>query len=182
MLTRKQAKMITESFETAEMTQYLLKTSNSLKLKDTVNIGSEVWEKGAVKRGNLIDEFINKHSAGEGLGVNFPVADRLIKDQRILVSTKSLDVAAQSYQNPTTLKNRLNKYAEALQNIEKKYFNSKGELKWGKKVLKTSEYDIKALEIVLPDVIITEDTLKVLNEFQDAWAEKGIEVWYRIAK
>ena len=52
----------------------------------------------------------------------------------------------------------------------------------GKTTLSTSEYDKKALEIVLPDVIITEDSLRVLNEFQAAWAEKGIEVWYRVTK
>lgn len=180
-LTKKQAKVITEAFENAGLSHYLIKTSNSLDLKDTVNIGSEVWEQGAIKRGNDIDEFLNGHLAGTGLGKNFPVADRLLKDERILVSTKSLDIATQSYQNPNTLKNMLNKYGDSLKNIEKNYFDD-GVLEWGGTTLKTSQYDKKALEIVLPDVIISEDALKVLNDFQTSMAKDGIEVWYRIVK
>lgn len=178
-LTRSQMKVITESFENAGLSHYLIKTSNSLELKDDVNIGSEVWEDGALRRGYLIDEFINRHSIGRGLGANFPVADRV--ENRILFSTKSVDVAARSYQNPRTLKKRLEKYAEELQDIEKNYFKD-NVLRWGKTTLYKSDYEKKALEIVLPDVIITEDTLKVLNEFQETWAEKGIEVWYRVTK
>ncbi len=180
-LTKKQAKAITEAFENAGLSHYLVKTSNSLDLKDTVNIGSEVWEHGAIKRGNDIDEFLNGHLAGTGLGKNFPVADRLLKDERILVSTKSLDIATKSYQNPNTLKNMLYKYGESLKNIEKNYFDD-GVLEWGGTTLKTSQYDKKALEIVLPDVIISENALKVLNDFQTSMAKDGIEVWYRIAK
>ena len=180
-LTRKQAKVITEAFENAGLSHYLIKTGNSLDLKDTVNIGSEIWEQGAVKRGKAIDEFINGHLSGNGLGTNFPVADRLLKDQKILVSTKSLDIAAQSYQNPKKLKNMLEKYADALKNIEKNYFKD-GALKWGGTTLRIEQYDKKALEIVLPDVIITEDALKVLKEFKESMEKSGLEIWYRIAK
>lgn len=178
-LTRKQAKVITEAFENAGLSHYLIKTGNSLDLKDALNIGSDVWEKGFSKRGFELEDFVTGLFKRQDLGKNFPVADAL--SDRTLISTKSLDIAAQSYQNPNTLKKRLEKYAEALQNIEKK-FNSKGVFEWGDTILSTSDYDKKALEIILPDVIITEDTLKVLNEFQATWAEKGIEVWYRVTK
>lgn len=181
-LTKKQAKVITEAFENAGLSHYLIKTGNSLDLKDTVNIGSEIWEQGAIKRGKAIDEFINGHLSGNGLGTNFPVADRLLKEQKILVSTKSLDIAAQSYQNPKKLKNMLEKYADALKNIEKNYFNEIGELVWGKHTLRVDQYNKKALEIVLPDVIITEDALKVLKEFKESMEKSGLEIWYRIAK
>lgn len=181
-LTRKQAKVITEAFENAGLSHYLIKTGNSLDLKDTVNIGSEIWEQGAIKRGKAIDEFINGHLSGNGLGTNFPVADRLLKDQKILVSTKSLDIAAQSYQNPKKLKNMLEKYADALKNIEKKYFDKTGKIEWGKYTLSATDYNKKALEIVLPDVIITEDALKVLKEFKESMEKSGLEIWYRIAK
>ena len=178
--TRKQAKAITEAFENAGLSHYLIKTSNSLDLKDTVNIGSEVWGQSAIKRGKDIDEFINGHLLGAGLGQNFPVADRLLKDEKILVSTKSLDIAAQSYQNPDRLKNVLSKYANSLKNIEKNYFND-GVLEWGETTLRVSQYDKKALEIVLPDVIISKDALKVLNDFKTSMEKEGMEVWYRIA-
>lgn len=158
-----------------------MKTSNSLDLKEAVNIGSEVWENGPCKRGNLIDDFINKHSLGEGLGQYFPVADRL-KD-RTLISTKSLDIAAQGYQNPKKLKSTLEKYAESLKNIEKNYFNDEGVLKWKQyPPLNKTDYDKKALEIVLPDVIMTEDSLKVLKEFKETMEKSGLEIWYRVTK
>lgn len=101
--------------------------------------------------------------------------------EKILVSTKSLDIATQSYQKPNTLKNMLNKDGDSLKNIEKNYFDE-GILEWGGTTLKTSQYDKKALEIVLPDVIISENALKVLNDFKTSMEKEGIEVWYRIAK
>ena len=86
--------------------------SNSLKREGSpLNIEAEVWEDGACKRGHEIDEFVNKHSTGEGLGKNFPVVDRL--DNSILISTKSLDVTARGYQKSKKLKKTLERYAEA---------------------------------------------------------------------
>ena len=180
-LTRAQRKILMETFEDAGLSQYLLKTSNLDGLKGTVDIGAEVWENGACKRGRIIDIFINKHDGIDGLGVNFPVADRVV--DRTLVSTKSLDIAAQSYQNPSKLRNMLNKYANDLNNIETKYFNEQGELKWGNGTqLSIKHYDKKALEIVLPNTIITEDILTELNSFKKTMDEAGIEIWYRITK
>ena len=75
----------------------------------------------------------------------------------------------------------LNKYGDSLKNIEKNYFKN-GTLEWGGTILKTSQYDKKVLEIVLPDVIISEDALKILNEFKTSMKNEGIEVWYKIAK
>lgn len=183
-LTRKQAKVITEAFENAGLSHYLVKTGNSLDIKQTFHIGAEVWEEGAFKRGKDIDNFINKHTVegSHGLGENFPVADRLLKDERILVSTKSLDVAAQGYQNPNKLKKMLEKYADSLKNIEKNYFNDAGILEWGGKKLSIEDYNKKALEIILPDVIITEESLKILNEFSATIEKSGMEVWYSLGK
>ena len=158
--------------------------SNGLKREGSpLNIEAEVWEKGACKRGHEIDEFVNKHSTGEGLGNNFPVADRLMRKERILVSTKSLDITTRGYQKTKKLKKTLERYADALKNIEKKYFNSSGVLKWGNTApLSVNDYDKKVLEIVLPDVIITEDASKVLNDFQKTMGNSGFEVWYRVTK
>ena len=181
-LTRKQAEAITEAFENAGLSEYLLKTSNSLELTgDTLNITADVCKRVPCDRGNYIDEFMNEHSLGKGLGQYFPVADRL--RDRILISTKSLDIAAQGYQNPAKLKSTLEKYANSLKNIESKYFNDKGVLKWRDyPELSIDDYDKKALEIILPDIIITEDSLKVLNEFKERMEKSGLEVWYRVTK
>lgn len=179
-LTRKQAKVITEAFENAGLAHYLVKTGNSLDLRKTFDIGAEVWEEGAIKRGSMIDEFVNQHLSGGGLGKNFPVADRV--DERILVSTKSLDIAAQSYQKPNKLKRMLEKYGDSLQDFEKKYFKDADKFRWGDTTLSITQYDKKALEIILPDVIITEESLKVLNDFKAVMEKSGMEIWYCITK
>lgn len=155
--------------------------SNSLKREESpLNIEAEVWEDGACKRGHEIDEFVNKHSTGEGLGKNFPVADRL--DNSILISTKSLDVTARGYQKSKKLKKTLERYAEALKNIEKKYFKGANEFRWGNKKLSKNDYNKKALEIILPNTIITEDALNILKDFKTTTEQSGMEVWYRITK
>ena len=44
------------------------------------------------------------------------------------------------------------------------------------------EYSKMALEIVLLDIIITEDTFKVLEEFKETMEKQGIEIWYKVTK
>lgn len=185
-LTKKQAQAITEAFENAGLSHYLLKTSNSLELEEAVYMSSKVWDDGALKRGREIDEFINGHKTGQALfsgtslGDNFPVFDRI--DGKKLISTKSLDIAAQSYQNPKTLERMLNKYADSMKSFETKYFKSADTFKWTNgTTISKSDYNSKVLEIVFPDVIMTEDALEVLNTFKATMASEGIEVWYRIA-
>lgn len=179
-LTRKQAEAITEAFENAGLSEYLLKTSNSLELKAPVNIGSGVWKKGHCTRGEEIDVFIKNNSLGTKFGKNFPVVDRL--EDEVLISIKSLDIGAPSYQNPGKLRSTLGKYANALKNFEGKYFKGDDVFRWGDTALNRKEYSKKALEIVLPDIIITENTLKVLEEFKTTMKSQGIEVWYRVTQ
>jgi len=181
-LTRQRAKIITEAFENAGLSHYLIKTSNSLDVKRTIDAGAEVWEQGPLKRGAFLDDLINGHSTGTGLGKNFPVADRLLENEKLLVSTKSIDTAAQSYQKPGKLKRKLVKDANALKNFEKNYFKGEDFIRWGNKTLHTVEYNKKVLEVVLPDVIISEDALKVLKDFKISMEASGLEVWYCIAK
>ena len=179
-LTRKQAKAITETFDNAGLSHCLLKTSNSLDINRVINVGGEVWEQKPLQRGKQLDIFVNKHNGIEGLGENFPVADRL--QDMTLVSTKSLDIAAPSYQKPSTLRNTLNKYADALKGFEEKYFKGLDEFNWGGKTIDKDDYNKKALEVILPDIIMTENSLNVLNDFKKTMEASGMEVWYVIAK
>lgn len=180
-LTRKQAEAITEAFENAGLSEYLLKTSNRLELTgEPLNIAADVWKKGHCTRGEEIDVFIKNNSLGTKFGKNFPVVDRL--EDEVLISIKSLDIGAPSYQNPGKLRSTLGKYANALKNFEGKYFKGDDVFRWGDTALNRKEYSKMALEIVLPDIIITEDTLKVLEEFQETMNGQGIEVWYRVTQ
>lgn len=55
--------------------------------------------------------------------------------------------------------------------------------KWGNVTLRKNQYNgKKALEIVLPDTIITDNTLTVLNDFKIAMKDSDMEVWYRIVE
>ena len=74
---------------------------------------------------------------------------------------------SQSYQNPARLRSMLDRYADGLMNIEKKYFKH-GQLIRG--------------DTVLLHVIISENSLEILNKFKKDMAEKGLEVWYVITK
>lgn len=179
-LTRKQAKILSETLEAAGMSEYLIKTSTKLDIKRTLDVASDLWEKGALKRGKEIDEILNAHSLGKGLGEFFPVADRL--EDMALISTKSLDIGAQSYQNVNTLQRTLNRYADSLKNFESKYFKGLDEFTWKGKTITKNQYNKKALEIVLPDIVINENTLEVLNNFKKTMDSSGFEVWYIIGK
>lgn len=180
-LTREQSEAIIEAFENAGLSDYLLKTSNSLELTgDTLNIPASVWNDGPCGRGDYIDEFLNHHSLDEGLGKNFPVVDRV--EDGVLISTKSLDIGLPSYQKSNKLKRTLEKYAEELKTFEGKYMKESDEFTWGGVTLNKNKYDKMALEIVLPDIIITEDALKVLEEFKQTMENQGIEVWYKVTK
>ena len=95
---------------------------------------------------------------------------------------KSLDIAAPSYQKPSTLRNTLNKYADALKGFEEKYFKGLDEFNWGGKTIDKDDYNKKALEVVLPDIIMTENFLNVPNDFKKTMEASGVEVWYVIAK
>ena len=180
-LTREQSEAIIEAFENAGLSDYLLKVSNSgLELKAPVEIGSGVWKDGWFIRGEEIDIFIKNSSSGTKFSKNFPVVDRL--EDGVLISIKSLDIGALSYRNSNKLRSTLGKYANALKNFEGKYFKSDDVFRWGDVRLKRSDYNRKALEIILPDIIITEDTIDVLKEFKLAMEKEGIEVWYRVTK
>ncbi len=112
------------------------------------------------------------------LGETFPVVDRL--SGTTLISTKSLDTYAKSYQTPSKLRGTLNKYLNDLINFETKYWKGKDVFEWGNNRLKKGDYNTKVLEIVLPDGIISPEIKEVFTTFQKDALSKGIEVWYII--
>ena len=133
----------------------------------------DVWTKGVCERGKQIDILLNKHNLGEGLGENFPVVDRLEGD--VLISTKSLDLGAKTYLDPEKLRKRLQNYIDQLDNFENKYPKVKTEdgFSWGinpitkepNKPLKSTDYNSKKLELVLPDMPMTAKQAEVINSF-----------------
>ena len=53
---------------------------------------------------------------------------------------------------------------------------------WGETVLYKNKYNKKALEIVVPDMPITDSTKNILADFKTEAENINIEVWYVIAK
>lgn len=146
------------------------KTSDLFKDGDNVIDGvKDVWKQGACKRGADIDEFRNLHSSNNGLGINFPVFDRVNKDTKTIISTKSLDLGAISYKDPEKLRKRLQKYIDQMNDFEKKYPKVKNQdgFKWGNTILHSTEYTSKKLELVIPDMPITPKQAQVIQEFID---------------
>ncbi|MBE5963862.1 MAG: hypothetical protein E7252_02840 [Lachnospira sp.] len=55
-----------------------------------------------------------------------------------------------------------------------------GRVEYADNYVEMGSYDKKALEIALPDVIISDDIKDVLDTFQNNCKEKGMEVIYKI--
>ena len=91
-----------------------------------------VWTDGAWTRGSKIDELLNSHTTGKGLGQNFPIADRM--ENGTLISTKSIDLGAKTYLDPEKLSKRIEKYIEQINNFEDnvKKWTKDGKVYWGK--------------------------------------------------
>ena len=116
-----------------------------------------------------IDNLLNDHSTGKGLGENFPVADRV--ENKTLISTKSIDLGSKTYLDPEKLSKRIETCIEQLEGFEDKCPKVKKDgLKWGKdpitkkdRVLKVTDYTSKQLELALPDIPITEEQASIIN-------------------
>ena len=73
----------------------------------------------------------------------------------------------------------LNRALDQLDNIED-LFDAEGTLTRAGGKLELSEFDSKALEIILPDVVISEEVYKTLIEFKKTANMRGIDVWFCI--
>ncbi len=125
-----------------------------------------VWTDGAWTRGSKIDELLNSHTTGKGLGQNFPIADRM--ENGTLISTKSIDLGAKTYLDPEKLSKRIEKYIEQINNFEDnvKKWTKDGKVYWGEKPpLELSSITNKKLELALPDIPITEEQAKIINMY-----------------
>ncbi len=189
-LTKDEKRHLVEAFKQAGLSDSLVTSSRDLPIKETVDIGGGIWDEPCMKRGSIIDESLNGHSAGRGLGRTFPVADRL--EDRKLVSTKSLDLDANSYQNPSALKRKLEKYIADLEGFEDKYLkkvddngNRYRPTQGGENKFTEDLYDFKVLEVVFPDTPITDkvaETLRVLHDTHAGLSVHGVQIVFKIAK
>ena len=134
----------------SSLEKYTAKSISTTKLSnDIVYIGDSLWEKGAFKRGQIIDKAL-----GNNLGYNFPVIDKL--NGRTITSIKSMDLTANTYQTGRGIYNALVKNIDTLDNFAGR--------RWQGTTVSKKFYDKKELEIAIPKVKISQDQKRGLDE------------------
>lgn len=146
----------------SSLEKYTAKSISTTKLtNDIVYIGDSLWEKGAFKRGQIIDKAL-----GNNLGYNFPVVDKL--NDRTITSIKSMDLTANTYQTGRGIYNALVKNIDTLDNFAGR--------RWHGTIVSKKIYDKKELEIAIPKVKISQDQKRGLDEAIQYAKTKNIRV------
>lgn len=146
----------------SSLEKYTAKSISTTKLSnDIVYIGDSLWEKGAFKRGEIIDKAL-----GNNLGYNFPVVDKL--NDRTITSIKSMDLTANTYQTGRGIYNALVKNIDTLDNFAGR--------RWHGTIVSKKIYDKKELEIAIPKVKISQDQKRGLDEAIQYAKTKNIRV------
>ena len=142
--------------------KYTAKSISTTKLtNDIVYIGDSLWEKGAFKRGQIIDKAL-----GNNLGYNFPVVDKL--NDRTITSIKSMDLTANTYQTGRGIYNALVKNIDDLEAFEKR--------SWRHTTINIDDYDYKQLEVAIPKITISKDQKNGLEQAVKYAKSKNINV------
>ena len=146
----------------SSLEKYTAKSISTTKLtNDIVYIGDSLWEKGAFKRGQIIDKAL-----GNNLGYNFPVVDKL--NDRTITSIKSMDLTLPTYQTGKGIYNTLVKNIDALDKFTYK--------SWNRKFIGLNDYDSKELEIAISKTIISKEQKYGIDRAIQYAGNKGIKV------
>lgn len=146
----------------SSLEKYTAKSISTTKLtNDIVYIGDSLWEKGAFKRGQIIDKAL-----GNNLGYNFPVVDKL--NDRTITSIKSMDLTANTYQTGRGIYNTLVKNIDTLDRFT--------ERAWQGTVVSKEVYDYKELEVAIPKIKISQDQKRGLDEAIQYAKSKNIRI------
>lgn len=146
----------------SSLEKYKAKSISTTKLtNDIVYIGDSLWEKGAFKRGQIIDKAL-----GNNLGYNFPVVDKL--NDRTITSIKSMDLTANTYQTGRGIYNTLVKNIDTLDSFT--------ERAWHGTVVSKEVYDYKELEVAIPKIKISQDQKRGLDEAIQYAKSKNIRI------
>ena len=117
---------------------------------NTINLPEGTWNQGPVARGNTI------HTAtGNNLGHNFPTIDRM--DNGVIISTKSRDLSAPSYQNGRTLENVIIRDIDSVANFQ----GTNRPI--GGIEINASDITGRQLQVVVPDVPLSDVQIQAIN-------------------
>ena len=140
--------------KTFELDESFLKLNTKV---EKIKLRAEIWLEDKFERGIEIDGL-----RGNNLGHNFPVIDKF--ENRTITSVKSKDLLVKTYQNGKkleyTIKSDINKLIK---------FKTK---KWNGHEVLTKDYSYKCLEVVVPNVTLSESQINCINNAIE-YAEKN---------
>ena len=153
---------IRQSTDTSRASAILATTST----EGLISPASGHWDKDPFQRGRDIEDVL-----GQNLPETFKTIDKYDDATGEATSIKSIDLDAKTYQTPSKLRYRLNKYLDELDKfdgyaLENNYI---GNVPGGKPI------NSKSLEIAIPHSASGEQ-LNVINEIIANGANKGINV------
>ncbi|SCY74894.1 RHS repeat-associated core domain-containing protein [Butyrivibrio sp. INlla14] len=135
---------------------------------DTVNLEKGTWDMGPVARGDAIDSALDNN-----VGHNYPTIDRIDADG-VVTSVKSRDLTSSTYQNGSRLEYQIKKDVDSL--------NSYSGGTWNGVDISSDVISGKQLQIVVPNVELTEAQIEAINNATAYANEKGIDIIITVGK
>jgi len=128
-----------------------------------ITLPTGTWQKGPTERGKDIDELL-----GNNVGDNYPTIDIYDLETGRATSIKSRDLTASSYQNGNTLERTIKKDIDKLADFEL--------VDWGGSYLEGRPINQRALQIVVPNVTMTDAQIQAINNAIEYAGDKGVEI------
>ena len=107
---------------------------------------------------------------GNNLGATFKGVD--ILQNRTVISIKSMDITAQTYQNASSITSKLKGYVDAV----------KGYVGDGKAVRYGFEFDSRAIKLAIPDTMITQAQSDALSAARAYAKSQGVSFTIVVVK
>jgi len=124
-----------------------------------VQAGQRVWAMNPLERGRALHQLL-----GQNLPDRFPVVDRMVWEEGRVISVKTLDLGAKSYQNLARLQQVVQGYIQKLAEFS--------QASYGGAAIGPEDIKIRELWLVIPGA--SEAQWRVLQTLQEAAAKSGI--------
>ena len=125
------------------------------------------WEKPPLERGDIIDK-----AMGNNLGHNFPTIDKV--ENGVVTSVKSRDLGAKTYQNGNKLEKVIVKDINKVSGFIGETFNGK--------FVNAEEIVGRQLQVVVPNVTLSEAQINAVNNATKHGIDKGIKLIITVGK
>lgn len=134
---------------------YNKKTWNKNKFERGLNVDiitKRIWDEARFERGIYVDIKINRHTKRD-----FPVFDFYDRNKSIVTSFKVMNFRKQIFQDTSFLKLKLDTYISVLDAFDWTTLSQGG-------VLKNSKINSRILDLIIPNVELTDKQVEILKE------------------